>query len=256
MIAAARMPHLLRPGGESALAAALRRAPLLAFDFDGTLAPTAARPDQARISRSVSGKMRRLCARLPVAILTGRTVADVRRRLDFEPRYVAGNHGAEIEPAGAIGAAERLDGARGLLRARAEVLARAGITLEDKGLSLALHYRLSRCPDEARSVIRELLRPLHGDYRIFPGKQVENVVPWNAADKTSAVHQLVRLCRADCAIFTGDDRNDEPVFASAPAGWLTIRVGREDPSSRADYFLDSTAEVALLLDRMLAYLDA
>ncbi|MDE2606309.1 MAG: trehalose-phosphatase [Burkholderiales bacterium] len=248
------MPHLLQPQGEAVLAAALRRSPLLAFDFDGTLARIAPTPARARISRSVSGKLRRLCERLPVAIVTGRSVADVRGRLDFEPRYVAGNHGAEIGPAQAPGLAGELDLARDLLRRHAADLARAGITLEDKGLSLALHYRLARCPEQARAVLREVLQPLHGDYRIFSGRQVENVAPRDAADKRSAVHHLVRQCRADCAIFIGDDGNDEPVFASAPAHWLTIRIGREDPRSRADFFLDSTAEVALLLDRMLAHL--
>jgi trehalose 6-phosphate phosphatase len=50
----------------------------------------------------------------------------------------------------------------------------------------------------------------------------------------------------------GDDANDEPVFATAPRDWLTVRIGR-DPESRAHYFLDSTAEVGLMLDRLIAH---
>jgi trehalose 6-phosphate phosphatase len=252
--AAARMPHLLQPRGEAALAEALRRSPLLAFDFDGTLAPITPTPQQARISRSVSGKLRRLCAHLPVAVVSGRSVADVRKRLDFGPQYVVGNHGAEWGEEGAERAAA-LDAARQLLHAHGHVLHEAGVTIEDKGLSLALHYRLSRCPEQARGVIREVLQPLRSQYRTFGGKLVENVVPLDAKDKSDAVHHLVRDSGADCAIFFGDDANDEPVFVSAPDHWLTVRVGREDPGSAADYFLDSTAEVALVLDRILKVLE-
>ena len=250
------MPHLLRSGGEAALAAALRRSPLLAFDFDGTLAPIAATPGQVRVSRSVSGKLRRLCARLPVAVVSGRSVADLSTRLDFEPHFLVGNHGAEMHAEAAEEHAGELDEARRLLALQAQALRQLGVSVEDKGLSLALHYRLSRSPDQARAAIRRVLQPLEQRYRTFGGKMVENVVPLDSADKSRAVHELVRRSGAGCAIFIGDDVNDEPVFESAPHDWLTVRVGREDPTSRAAYFLDGTAEVALVLDRMLLHLGA
>lgn len=252
-VAHARMPHLLQPSGEDALAAVLRRSPLLAFDFDGTLTPIVATPDQARISQALSGKLQRLASRLPVAIVTGRRVDDVRPRLGFQPHFVVGNHGAEMDEADVAHGAGALQDVRSDLERRELELARAGIMVEDKGLSLALHYRLSRRPDEALALIREVLRPSQPRCRTFSGKMVENVVPADAPDKALAVHRLVAHCNASCAIFVGDDVNDEPVFASAPRDWLTIRVGRA-PDSRAGYFLDSTAEVGLLLDRMLVHL--
>ena len=80
---------------------------------------------------------------------------------------------------------------------------------------------------------------------------VENVVPAEAADKAQAVHALVARAGADRAFFAGDDINDEPVFAAAPPHWLTVRIGRDDPRSRARFSLDSPAEMALALQTMI-----
>lgn len=245
------MRHVLGQEGEAALAALLRRSPVLGFDFDGTLAPIVTRPDQARMSQSVSGKLRRLAARLPVAIVTGRSAPDVIRRLDFEPYCVIGNHGADLESAGP-GAGRALDDLRRRLGARAGELRQAGVAVEDKGLSMALHYRLSPRPGDARALIQDILHASTDGCRVFPGKKVENVVPAGLPDKGSAMQQLVRQSGASCALFVGDDVNDEPVFSVASDDWLTVRIGR-DTESRAHYFLDSTSEVGLLLDRLIMH---
>src|SRR5690606_23879493 len=139
-----RMPHVLEPPGDAALAAVMRRSPLLGFDFDGTLAPIVPHPDQVRISQSVSHKLRRLAQRLPVAIVSGRSADDVRRFLDFEPHFIVGNHGADLAGMSEAEAEQPMAGVRRLLAARAAELNRLGVTIEDKGLSIALHYRLSR----------------------------------------------------------------------------------------------------------------
>jgi hypothetical protein len=68
------MPHLFSPEGEAALAAAMQHGPLIALDFDGTLAPIVATPDMARVPLPVSSRLRKLRDVLHVAILTGRSV--------------------------------------------------------------------------------------------------------------------------------------------------------------------------------------
>ena len=252
------MRHLFTPEGEAALAGTLRRLPLLAFDFDGTLAAIVARPADARLSQAVSARLAALSALLPLAIVTGRGVEDVRARLGFEPRYIVGNHGAEEAgqgetPAPPPAALLRL---RQRLQDHGAELSAAGVSIEDKGHSMALHYRLSRTPDEAQRRIDELLADPDTQLRVFGGKMVVNVVARDAPDKADAVHELVRRCGASCAVFAGDDINDEPVFESAPAGWLTIRVGRDVRQSKAAFFLDSPAEMAMLLERMVTLLGA
>jgi len=254
------MQHLFTPEGETALAAVMRLQPLMAFDFDGTLAPIVARPDEARISVAVATRLKALAGRLPVAIVTGRAVADVRERLGFEPQFIVGNHGAEEDTAPATGGilagalASRLDGFRDTLRAHGDRLRAAGVVVEDKGLSIALHYRLSRDREQARRLITDLLTPEHTGLRFFAGKMVVNAVAADAPDKAQAVHALVARLGAAGAFFAGDDVNDEPVFVSAPAHWLTVRIGREDPACRARFCLDGPQEMALLLERVLSNL--
>lgn len=250
------MQHVFSPRGEAALARTLRRRPLLAFDFDGTLTPIVARPSDAYLSKAVSARLATLATHLPVAIVTGRSVDDVRQRLGFEPSFIVGSHGAE-DPGHAQTAEATPDALAHLrprLRALNPVLEAAGVTVEDKRHSIALHYRLSRTRHQALQVITEALSDPGEGLRVFGGKFVVNVVAKVAPDKADAVHELVRRSGVSCAIFAGDDVNDEPVFAAAPEGWLTIRVGRHDPRSKARYFLDSPSETTLLLERMVSLL--
>ena len=89
----------------------------------------------------------------------------------------------------------------------------------------------------------------------FGGKMVVNIVAAGSPDKADALVRLMEKSGVDSAVFVGDDLNDEPVFARAQATWLTVRVGRDYPMSRAMYCLDNFDEVVTMLDRMLAALD-
>jgi len=245
------MRHLFLREGRARLVQALGGHPLLAFDFDGTLAPIVARPDDARVASAVAERLARLALLSPVAVITGRSVEDVAPRLGFVPQYIVGNHGAE-DPADAA----RLDMSslapfRNLVAASAQALQRAQVTVEDKGYSIAFHYRLATDRGTAQRCIEALLGDLDPDLHFFGGKCVVNVVVAGAPDKGDALVALVNRARADTAIFVGDDINDEAVFARAEPDWLTVRIGRDDPLSRADFFLDSHAEVATLLQAML-----
>jgi trehalose 6-phosphate phosphatase len=246
------MQHLFTPSGDDALREVLRLKPLLAFDFDGTLADIVARPDDARIDSRVSQLLATLAGRLPLAIVTGRAVADVRPRLGFRPRYLIGNHGAEDEtdPGAAALRAGALAELRTLLLKRHDELTRVGVWIEDKGASIALHFRASAVPGHAHALIHDILAPMSSSLAIFDGKMVVNALPTGAPDKAAAVHALVLRSGAGAALFAGDDINDEPVFAAAPLHWLTVRVGRDEHPSQARFCVDGPEEVALLLQRL------
>lgn len=248
------MRHLFSPEGERALNATMARRPLLAFDFDGTLAPIVARPDDVRVSGAVAHRLERLSRLLPLAIVSGRSIDDIRGRLSFQPRYVIGSHGAEDPWLPEADSTSVLDAMRDRLADDAESLRRAGVTVEDKGQSIALHYRLARHRAEACEVVTRLATTLPPGLKAFGGKLVMNVVAADAPDKAEAVARLVGRSGAGAATFLGDDVNDEPVFARAEPTWLTVKVGRDDPSSLAMFYLDGPSEVASMLDRMLSCL--
>jgi len=246
------MKRLFTPEGEAALQVTMQQRPLLAFDFDGTLAPIVARPGDARVPAAVAHRLQRLAGRLPVAVVSGRRVHDVRPRLLFTPWRIVGNHGAEDEAEQASAApVVDLTPARVQLEAFAAGLRAAGVVVEDKGLSLALHYRLASDRDAAQRVIDDVVNALPPSLAVFGGKMVVNIVAAKARDKADAVAALVAASGADAAVFVGDDVNDEPVFARPEPTWFTVRVGQDDPNSQARYFLDGPADLPRLLDRML-----
>lgn len=251
------MQHLFTPAGDLALTAVLQRQVMFGFDFDGTLAPIVARPDEARVPAPVAERLRELARLRPVVVVSGRAVSDLRERLGFEPDHIVGSHGAE-DPLNRLATsaahAIALEPLREHLRRHAPELAAAGVSLEDKGQSIALHYRRVADPAAARALLRQLLDPAPGDAHVFAGKRVFNATAPDAPDKARALRALVRRCAADCAFFAGDDVNDEPVFATAPADWLTVRVGHAR-RSRARFFIDGPRQMAELLERTLAALN-
>lgn len=251
------MKHLFSAEGEAALARTLARTPLLAFDFDGTLAPIVASPDDASVATPVALRLARLAERLPLAIVTGRALRDVRQRLSFEPHYIVGNHGAEEaeDAAEAQAYVRALDALRLRLRQHEALLAAAGVTVEDKGPSIALHYRLARDRAVAQQAIDDALTPLPPGGMRFDGKMVVNIAAAQAPDKAGAVRRLLHRSGAGSAFFAGDDINDEPVFRAATADWLTVRVGHLPAPSAAHYMIDGPHEMAPLLQRMLELLD-
>jgi trehalose 6-phosphate phosphatase len=124
-----------------------------------------------------------------------------------------------------------------------------GVFVEDKGPSLAVHYRCA----QSRPTVRRLILAAAGelpDARIVLGKMVVNVVPAHAPDKGQAVLALCRRLRCDAAIFVGDDGTDEDAFALAGRfPLLGIRVGRRQ-GSQAAYYVPAQPDVNRLLARL------
>ncbi|MFM2418807.1 MAG: hypothetical protein RL385_3530 [Pseudomonadota bacterium] len=223
---------------------------LVVFDFDGTLAPIVADREDAQMRARTSELFARVCSLYPCAVISGRSQPDVAARLGAAPiKYVVGNHG--LEPGASLDEYEEE-----IAQARAsldETLAGiAGVDLEDKRYSLALHYRRSRNKRLARSTILAAVAALPVRMRVVPGKLVVNVVPERAPNKGDALLELRRAEQADTALYVGDDVTDEDVFElDQPGRLLTVRVG-ESRSSAAAYFLRDQNEMDRLLAKLIA----
>ena len=218
---------------------------LVAFDYDGTLAPIAATPEAAHMRESTRAWFRRVSDAFPTAVISGRAQADIDARLDgFSVLVVSGNHG--IEPWEARETfREQAAGWSAVLTDRLPAL--PGVWIEDKQFSIAVHYRRVADPAAARRAIVSAAASL-ADGRIVPGKRVVNVVPTGAPHKGGALEMARKALGCDAAIYVGDDETDEDVFAMEPQ-WplLTVRVGARQ-ASRARLHLRGQREIDGLLE--------
>ena len=226
---------------------------VLAFDLDGTLAPLVAHRDEAQVPPLIASRLRALTQLWPVAVITGRAPEDARARLGFEPRHLYGNHGAQRagQPL-SNELATRLDRLRRQLRDSAPDLHRLGIDVEDKGLSLALHYRAAVDPAAARRWLDAFSSRLPLDVVASAGHCVMNLTQSQAANKGDALLQVMRDEAAASALVVGDDVNDEPAFATAPPGSVCVRIGAQDTPTVAEFRLEAQPQVNVLLSMLLA----
>ena len=217
---------------------------LCAFDFDGTLAPIVDHPALAGMRERTHGLLNRLTSLYPCIILSGRARADLLNRLaTVTPQGVIGNHGAEADAP--VSGTSRLRVQEWKAALEMEIGAVPGVWIEDKGLSLAIHYRQSTEKASARARILRAARALK-DVRILGGKQVINLVQQGAPNKAMAL--AAERDRLGCrwVLFVGDDENDEDAFA-LKGNIVPVRVGRKK-RSHARYFLRSQLEIDKLLE--------
>jgi len=240
--------YVLAKRHRQSLTAFARSNVLLAFDFDGTLAPIAEQPQRARMRRSTRRLLARASMSYPCIVISGRALGDIAERVKDVPLWtVLGNHG--VEPWGRSPMlARRVAEWRRRLEPR---LARhAGVVLEDKRYSITLHYRQAPDKAAARRAIRAALAGINGA-RVFGGKRAVNVVPRAAPDKGAALDRARHLAGCDRMIYVGDDRTDEDAFRRAPQRrLLSIRIGRARRTG-ATYYLRTQVEIDALLATLI-----
>jgi trehalose 6-phosphate phosphatase len=243
--------HLLARNQRAMLATLGRSRVLLAFDFDGTLAPLVARRETAHMHQRTRELLVGLCEVYPCAVVSGRSVADLTNMLQGAPvQHVVGNHG--LEPGDGLPAFEQL--MTGVRQHLERMLQGApGVEIEDKRYSLSIHYRRSRDKQHARKAILKAVEALPPNVsRMVAGKMVVNVVPAEAPHKGHALRALCQSESVATALYVGDDTTDEDVFRLGTAqSWVTARVGVSKASAAA-YFLRNQKEIDGLLARLLA----
>ena len=239
---------------------------LVLCDFDGTLVEF--QPDPAAVWLPVHRRLllRELMARpaTTLGLVSGRRLDDVRARAGLgSDVYAAGLHGLEIEGGGAVFVHPQLTGTRALVRGMTVSLAAAidghpGAFIEDKELSLAVHYRdvpesqhedvISAFDLITRSVIETgRLRVMHGAcvLELLPD------IPWNKGDAVRwiAEHAAGRLGRV-FPVYFGDDVTDEDALRAVAKQGLGIASSARVTSG--EYLVDGPAGVEAVIRALLA----
>ena len=202
----------------------------LFLDFDGTLVDIAERPEAVAIDPGLPALLQSLRQALggALAIVTGRTIADVEGFLPGLGLDICGLHGFERRLAGttAVPALPDLTADIGDLRAR--LGDRPGIVVEDKRIGVAVHWRMAPAFEEdAKAALDELAARLGPAYRVQDGKAVREILPAGAG-KGRAIRDVMTVepYRGRRPVFVGDDRTDEPGFDVVNAvGGVSIKVG-------------------------------
>jgi trehalose-phosphatase len=213
---------------------------LLFLDYDGTLTPIVSKPSLAVLSKARRAFLKKLSCSpdLLISIVSGRLLADVKKKVGIPNIFYAGNHGFEISGPKTNIIHPKARSAKPVMKKIKNELATRlkgikGVIVEDKVLTLSLHYRLVRTPDlkkVAKIFFRTVEPYLHAkEIRITSGKKVFEVRPNVAWDKGKAVLWLMKKLgkgQRFTPVYIGDDRTDEDAFRVLKQRGLSVRVGR------------------------------
>jgi trehalose-phosphatase len=242
----------------------------LLLDYDGTLTPIADRPEKAVLSEAAEHVLSKL-ADIPsirLTVISGRSLAELIRLLPVPNIILAGNHGLEIKGKGLKyinpEAARQRDLINRLSRQLAKRCAKLpGAIVENKGLTLSLHYRLvePKRREEIASGLSDLMsrEDATGQLTVRSGKMIYDIRPKVNWDKGQAAlwilgslygAQWPQRCLTICI---GDDVTDEDAFQALKGKAFTVLVSAKEKQTAADYYLTDPAGVidflAWLADR-------
>jgi trehalose-phosphatase len=233
------------------------------LDFDGTLSPIAPSPAQAELPQETRELLGRLSRSYPVAIVTGRALADIKEKVGVAGITYGANHGMEIRSAAFemdydMGGERRAELKQAALVLRGIEARYDGLVMEDKVSTLSLHYRLlaNELEQEFIKELDGLLSPFkeRGLVRVTGGKKVIEVRPNVEWNKGRCVEWI--LGREGFAstypVYIGDDETDRDGFRAVRAIGASVYVGEQ--GSEATYHMEQGA-VAAFLKWLVEYKD-
>jgi trehalose 6-phosphate phosphatase len=258
-----RMSEL--PDGLQALDLTTERQPAVFYDFDGTLSEIVEDPDSARLVDGAADALTALSAACPVAILSGRDLADVRERIGLPGLWYAGSHGFELT--GPDGTHHQNPEAAAsipvLTRAAADLADQLrhipGVVVEHKRFGVAVHYR-----NAARDRVGEVAAAVRTAgqrtaLRVTTGREVIELRPNIDWDKGKTLHWVLDYIRDNegagplLPIYLGDDITDEDAFDAVDDDGIAILVRHSDDGDRATaarYALDDPDRVREFTERL------
>ncbi len=208
---------------------------LLGLDYDGTLTPIVEDPSQARLGPETREVLRALAARpnISVAILSGRTLDDLRTLVGLDGLIYAGNHGMDISGPGLrfveAAAVAELDYLEPLAQTLAcQLQPFPGAFVENKSLTISVHFRrvAPHQRDHLQGVVDNTLAEAKHHFCLTQGHKVWEIRPQVDWDKGQALRWIKDQLgyREALVFYLGDDETDEDAFDALP-GEVTIKVG-------------------------------
>jgi trehalose 6-phosphate phosphatase len=250
------------------------RQPAVFFDFDGTLSEIVDDPDSATPAAGAAEALQKLAAHCPVAVLSGRDLADVTKRVGLPGIWYAGSHGFELTAPD--GTHHQNDAAAAAIPVLEQVAAQLrdqlgpipGVVVEHKRFGVAVHYR-----NAARDRVAEVATAVraagqHHSLRVTTGREVIELRPDIDWDKGKTLRWVIDHLHSAgpqagnaplLPIYLGDDITDEDAFDAVRHDGVPIVVRHHDDGDRATaalFALDSPARVAEFTDRLARQLSA
>jgi len=230
----------------------------LFLDYDGTLTPIVETPDRAVLGKEMRDTLNRLKEVVPVSVISGRSLEDLRKRVAVEGIYYAGNHGAEIYDGENVIISKETELERQRMNELVEKLKVAfedieGVIVEDKGITTSVHFRRVKVKELGRLVriFNHIIREYSETFRVTTGKKVFEIRPISAWNKGEAVQWILgRYGDGRMPIYLGDDVTDEDAFKVVQGRGISIGVGI---NCRVDYYLRDYKEVREFLEEVIRW---
>ncbi len=235
---------------------------LLLLDYDGTLTPIVKRPESAFLSPQIRDCLQELTSNpsLTLGIISGRALNDLRSKVGIDNALYAGNHGLEIEGHNISFVSPEAVRAIPLLHSLGQDISLAladieGAWIEDKKLTLSLHYRLvdeAQC-NRLNEIFNEITREhlAYDRIRITSNKKtfdIRPVVNWDKGKAIEFINKTLFPKDQPFLLVTGDDKTDYDAFRVVnTAQGISVFVGDANIKSPARYFLQSPDEVHEML---------
>lgn len=264
-----QLPDAMRALTDAADGLAGRR-PAVFFDFDGTLSDIVDDPDAARPVAGATEALAKLADGCPVAVLSGRDLADVTNRVGVPGIWYAGSHGFELTAPD--GTHHQNDAAAAAIPVLEQAAARLrdqlggipGVVVEHKRFGVAVHYRNAE-RDRVGEVLAAVRAAGRRDaLRVTTGREVIELRPDLDWDKGKTLRWVIdHLHQAGSGsltpVYLGDDITDEDAFDAVHDDGVPILVRHSDDGDRATaalFALDSPARAAAFTDRLADQLEA
>jgi trehalose-phosphatase len=211
------------------------------------------------LSREVRSLITRIAQRLFVVLISGRSRDDLIKRVDVPQIIYAGNHGFDIS--GAMGLHHQVAAdfipriEQAAARLQEETGSISGVIIEEKGFSVAVHYRLvARWELPALgAVVEKILETVPGLEARYGKKVVElrPAVDWDKGDAVTWIRDRLEDGGSILPLYIGDDLTDEDAFRAVGRSGISILVSHRPRPTLAHYSLRDVREVKEVLERLL-----